>query len=78
MPDNTAGLTPIQSMVYDAVREIVEIKRGNVTPALATLPEVYNMFHVEILEALRQLYRLRLITHHFDVNKRPLFGMKDS
>lgn len=43
MPDNTAGLTPIQSMVYDAVREIVEIKRGNVTPALATLPEVYNI-----------------------------------
>ena len=68
----------IQRLTYDAVKEIVDIKRGSdQAPAFASLTEVNNFFHVEILEALRELYRRGLITHHTSINKIPMFGIKD-
>ena len=78
MTTNGTALTPVQQMAYDAVREIVDIKQGNnQAPALASLTEVNNMFHAEILEALRELYRRGLITHHTSINKIPMFGIKE-
>lgn len=71
-------LSDIQRLTYDAVKEIVDIKRGSDrAPAFASLTEVNNFFHVEILEALRELYRRGLITHHTSINKIPMFGVKE-
>lgn len=68
----------IQRLTYDAVKEIVDIKRGSdQASAFASLTEVNNFFHVEILEALRELYRRGLITHHTSINKIPMFGIKE-
>ena len=67
----------IQRLTFDIVKEIVETKRGNVAPAYASLIEIHNMFHVEILEALRTLYRRGLLTYHIDINKNPMFGLKE-
>ena len=73
-----AQLSDIQRLTYDAVKEIVDIKRGGgQAPAFASLTEVNNFFHVEILEALRELYRRGLITHHTSINKIPMFGIKE-
>lgn len=70
-------LNDMQRLTYEFLKEVVDIKRGDgIAPAYASLNEIHNMFHVEILEALRELYRRGLITHHTSINKIPMFGLK--
>lgn len=38
----TDDLTPIQRLTYEIVKEIVDIKRGEVAPAYATITEIHN------------------------------------
>lgn len=70
-------MTQFEQMVYDTVRDIQEIKRGNRQfPDYALTTEIQNSINVDILEALRTLYRNGYIKHHKTVNKADMFGIK--
>lgn len=80
------NLSNIETLVYEAVQEIQEIKRDNrIAPDLALLPEVYNFLRPELgsgyeeeaLGALRTLYRRGLIVYQYNISKIPMFGIKE-
>lgn len=67
----------MQRLAYDTVVEILDIKRGTVEPCMAHINEIRNYLNVELMEALRELYRRGLLTYHIDINKNPMFGLKE-
>ena len=67
----------MQRLAYDTVVEILGIKRGTVEPCMAHINEIRNSLNVELMEALRTLYRRGLLTYHIDINKNPMFGLKE-
>lgn len=67
----------MQRLAYDTVVEILDIKRGTVEPCMAHINEIRNSLNVELMEALRTLYRRGLLTYHIDINKNPMFGLKE-
>lgn len=69
-------LTPLQRMVYDTVKEITEAKQGNTDPNFALITEIRNSLHVELMEALRDLCRLGILAYSLDVNRNPMFKIK--
>lgn len=71
------GVPPMQRLAYDTVVEILDIKRGTVEPCMAHINEIRNSLNVELMEALRTLYRRGLLTYHIDINKNPMFGLKE-
>lgn len=71
-------LTPIQQIAYDAVAEIQDMKRvGGKSPDFATIDEIVNYMREELLEALRVLYRNKMVEFHKTVNGVPMFGVKE-
>lgn len=72
----TDGLTDMERLAYEAVSEITEMKRGTVIPCLAHIREVRNSMNVELTEALRELCRKGLLSVNLDVNKNPMFKIR--
>lgn len=73
---DTADLTPIQRAVYAAVRRILDGKAG-IHPRLAHMDEVEREMRDQTLNALRDLYRMDILSANLDVNKRPMFDIKN-
>lgn len=70
-------MTQFEQIVYDIVRDIQDIKRDNrQIPDYVFTTEIQNSINVDILEALRNLYRNGYIEHHKTVNKADMFGIK--
>lgn len=68
---------PWEGIALSMVREIVEAREGTV-PAVAKFSEIMNSAKVEMLEALRRLYRKGLVTYHENVNGIRMFGIKEN
>lgn len=66
----------MQRLAYDTVVEILDIKRGTVEPCMAHINEIRNSLNVELMEALRELYRKGVLAYHADINKNPMFSIK--
>lgn len=75
MSDNEIILTPIQKIALDTVAEILDMKRDTVAPCLAHVKEIRNSVNVELMEALRELCRRRILKCHLDINKNPQFDL---
>lgn len=73
----TTQLTPIQQLAYEAVVEIIEVKTGQTEPCVARLSEVRNSFNAELTEALRELCRRGILGVSLDLNKNPMFRIKN-
>ena len=71
--NDASGLTPLQAIAYEAVREIIEMKQGTVEPCMAHINEIRNSINVELTEALRELCRKGMLTVSLDLNKKPMF-----
>lgn len=70
------SLTPLQRIAYDAVAEIIEIKRDAVAPCMAHISEIRNSVNINLAEALRELCREGVLSVSLDVNKNPMFQIK--
>lgn len=68
-------LTPIQRLAYDTIAEILEIKQGNTAPCLAHISEIRRSLNIELLEALRDLYRKGIVSVNKDINGHPMFAI---
>lgn len=69
-------MTHLENLVYETIFEIQSIKRGNSQfPDLALKTEIYNSIKIEILEALRSLYRRHIISFSRNVNGIEMFGI---
>lgn len=66
-------MTPLQRIAYEAVAEINEAKEGLADPCAAHINEIRNSLNVELMEALRELCRKRILSASTDVNKNPMF-----
>lgn len=73
----TDNLTPIQQVAYDLVAEIIEAKQNVVEPCAAHINEIRNSLNVELLEALRELCRREVLAARLDINKNPMFTIKE-
>ena len=71
--NDASGLTPLQTIAYEAVREIIDVKQGAVEPCMAHINEIRNSINVELTEALRELCRKGMLTASLDLNKKPMF-----
>lgn len=78
MTDKTTELTFMQQLVYDTIQEVLEMKRGTTEPCLAHITEIRNSVNVDLMEALRELYRKGLISVSKDLNKNPMFSIRES
>ncbi len=74
--EQIAELTAMQKIVYDAVTEILDMKRVEVEPCVAHINEVRNLVNIELTEALRDLCRRGLLSFSIDINKHPMFYIK--
>lgn len=70
-------LTPIQQIAYEAVSEIIETRQGAVEPCVAHINEIRNSVNIELTEALRELCRNGTLSVSIDVNKNPMFKIKN-
>lgn len=70
-------LTSWQRVAYDAISEILEVKGDSVEPCVAHISEIRNSINVELMEALRELYRKGIVSVTFDKNKNPMFQIKN-
>ena len=80
-------LSEYERIVYDAVKEIQEIKtESRQEPNMALLFEVYNFVRPElnedcekdVLTTLRVLYRKGVITFRKNLNGIPMFAINDN
>lgn len=70
-------VTPLQHLVYECIAEIIEAKRDTVEPCMAHINEIRNSVNVELMEALRELYRRGVLSVSKDINKNPMFYIKN-
>lgn len=70
-------MTPIQQIAFGMVEEITETKRGAVAPCVAHIDEIRKAVNIELVEALRELCRLNLISVSLDKNKNPMFSIQN-
>ena len=69
--------TPLENLVLEWIEDDTDNKREQPNLAdFASMDEIKKSDHVEITEALRQLYRRGEIKHHSTVNGIPMFGIK--
>lgn len=68
---------PMRRIAYDAIAEIIDLKQGVQAPALAHISEIRNSLNVELMEVLRGLCREGVLVRHLDINKNPMFGLKE-
>lgn len=66
---------PMRRIAYDAIAEIINLKQGVQEPALAPISEIRNSLNVELMEALRGLYREGVLACRLDINKNPMFSI---
>lgn len=66
----------MQKMAIEAIEEILEFKAGSVEPCVAHISEIRNSLNVNLMESLRDLYRKGVITVQLDINKQPMFQLK--
>ncbi len=72
-------LPEYEQIALNAIKEIQELKKSNQQfPDFANKTEIYNSIKVEIMEALRSLYRKGLIEFHRNVNGIEMFGLKEN
>lgn len=77
--DSEPGLTTGEHRAFEVVSEIVTAKEGVVEPCLATIHELRSVIPGEgLLDDLRGLYRKKYVTAHLDINKNPMFGIKQN
>lgn len=72
----TDDLTPIQQVALEIVKEITDSKAGMI-PRMAHMTEMRRVANEKILAALRELYRMRLVSVSLDINKNPMFAIND-
>lgn len=77
MDGNTSNISPLQKLAYEIVSEIIEMKQGSVEPCMAHINEIRNSFNIELMEALRVLYRKGILSCSTDINKNPMFQIKN-
>lgn len=78
MTTEKSELTPLQRVIADAIAECQEFKRSSGrSPDFCTLDEIIVSLKPEMLEALRELYRRKLIVHHSTVNGISMFGINE-
>lgn len=70
-------LTLIQEVALGLIQEILEAKQGRVEPCVAHISEIRNSMSVELTEALRELCRKGVLSVSLDVNKNPMFRIKE-
>lgn len=66
---------PMRRIAYDAIAEIIDLKQDVQEPALAHISEIRNSLNVELMDALRGLYREGVLACHLDINKNPMFSI---
>lgn len=64
-------------LAYETVCEILDAKSDTVEPCMAHIKEILNSFNVELMEALRELCRRDILAVSLDINKNPLFTIKN-
>lgn len=70
------SLATWQRIAYEAIAEILEVKGDTVVPCVAHISEIRNSINVELMEALRGLYRKGIVSVIMDKNKNPQFQIK--
>lgn len=73
MTEKQSELTPLQSWLYDIIKEILEGKEGVVEPCVAHIREIRNSINVEIETALTEMCQKKILSFTKDVNKNPMF-----
>lgn len=66
-------LTPLQTWLYETIRDILEGKDGVIEPCMAHIREIRNSLKVEVEEALTDMCRKQILTFTRDVNGNPSF-----
>lgn len=69
--------TAMHRIAYETVCEILDTKRDTVEPCMAHINEIRNSFNVELMEALRELCRRDILAVSLDINKNPMFTIKN-
>lgn len=70
------NLSALERIAYEAIAEILEVKGDTVVPCVAHISEIRNSMNVELMEALRELYRKGIVSVIMDKNKNPQFQIK--
>ena len=70
------NLSALERIAYEAIAEILEVKGDTVVPCVAHISEIRNSMNVELMEALRELYRKGIVSVIMDKNKSPQFQIK--
>lgn len=73
----TNEYTAMHRLAYETVCEILDAKRDVVEPCMAHINEIRNSFNVELMEALRELCRRDILAVSLDINKNPMFTIKN-
>lgn len=71
------NLSALERIAYEAIAEILEVKGDTVVPCVAHISEIRNSINVELMEALRELYRKGIVSVIMDKNKNPQFQIKN-
>lgn len=67
-----------EAVALSLLSEAVEVRKAlGRFPESAPFTELMNSAKVEILEALRRLYRKDKVTYHETVNGIPMFGVRE-
>lgn len=70
--------TEEQSIVYNTILGIVKSKQGTVDPCMARIGEIRDIVGFDPIECLRELYRQGVLRVSVDVNKNPMFQIKNN
>lgn len=74
----SVAMNAIERIAYDYIEKITAEKEGVVSPVLATIDEIKIALHADLNEALRNLYKQGIISFNIDINKKPMFKIKQS
>lgn len=71
--ETSSELTPLQTWLYETIRDILEGKEGVVEPCVAHIREIRNSFKVDMEMALTDMCRKKIVSFIRDVNYNPMF-----
>ena len=71
--ETSSELTPLQTWLYETIRDILEGKEGVVEPCVAHIREIRNSLKVDVEAALDDMCRRNILTAHYDVNKNQMY-----
>ncbi len=72
----SVAMNAIERIAYGYIEKITAEKEGVVSPVLATIDEIKIALHADLNEALRNLYKHGIISFNIDINKKPMFKIK--